>query len=152
MRKLFAIISLAFTSACFAQQSSPEVVNSTGNSITNGTLVLEYSLGEIVTTTLISETNVLTQGFLQEEDIITGIFSSDISSNIEVATYPNPSREGRFKLESSEEIEKVVVTDVLGRTETFTESNSIETSLRGILTVTIWTAKGVISKSVQSVD
>ena len=153
MKNTFIIIALIFTSTCFAQQSSPEVVNSTGSSITDGTLVLEYSIGEIAITTISSGDNFLTQGFLQgEEDLLTGIFSPDVSSNIEVATYPNPSRGGVFKLESSEEIEKVVVTDVLGRTETFTESNSIETSLRGILTITVWTAKGIISKSVQSVD
>lgn len=70
---------------------SPQVVNSAGNSLKSGYTIVDYSVGEIMITTLTSGTNRVTQGFLQptKSQMVTGMASP--SDQNKVALFPNPT-------------------------------------------------------------
>jgi hypothetical protein len=62
---LLTTISLIFTTFIYSQQLSRYVVSSGGNYSTSGSISLSSTIGEPMVTTLISGSNVLTQGFQQ---------------------------------------------------------------------------------------
>ena len=63
MRNLLSSLILAIASCTLSAQSvTPEVVASAGETFSNSSLTLEWTLGEIVTETFVG-TIVLTQGF-----------------------------------------------------------------------------------------
>lgn len=63
---------------------------------------------------------------------------TDVSDAVTVAVYPNPSMDGRFKIQSTEEIQEVLLTDMLGRQEKHL-SEEFATQLSGILILKIKT-------------
>ena len=70
-QKISILFALTFVPALSHAQS---VVNSSGNSISNPNLIVEYSIGEIVTTTIQSGQDAVTQGLLQPTyQIVSGI-------------------------------------------------------------------------------
>ena len=67
---------------------SPSVVSSSGDSYSNGGVIMDYTLGEIVIETFSNNANILTQGFHQ------GVIKVNTSvENIDIMTkvYPNPT-------------------------------------------------------------
>jgi len=67
---------------------TPSVVSSSGDSYSNGNIIMDYTLGEIVVETHTNSTTILTQGFHQ------GILKVNTSvENIDIKTkvYPNPT-------------------------------------------------------------
>ena len=67
---------------------SPSVVSSSGDSYSNGGVIMDYTLGEIVIETFSNNANILTQGFHQ------GVIKVNTSvENIDIKTkvYPNPT-------------------------------------------------------------
>ena len=72
----------------FGQILSPSVVSSSGASYSNGGVIMDFTLGEIVIETFSNNANILTQGFNQ--GIIKIVLSvSDI--DIKTKIYPNPT-------------------------------------------------------------
>ena len=72
----------------FGQILSPSVVSSSGASYSNGGVIMDFTLGEIVIETFSNNANILTQGFHQ--GIIKIVLSvSDI--DIKTKIYPNPT-------------------------------------------------------------
>lgn len=71
-----------------AQSITPNVINSAGNYFSNNQFSLDWSLGEVVISTISSSNNILSQGFLQPNlpDQVSTINLKD--SNLEV--FPNP--------------------------------------------------------------
>jgi len=91
MTRIFIFLLLAFVLPYFAlsQSSGAVLASSSGDSFNNSTFQLNWSLGEVTIETYNSETYVLTQGFHQNNYIITSI--NDFSKNIELSVYPNPT-------------------------------------------------------------
>lgn len=72
-----------------AQSLSPEIISSAGNSFIVGTSQLDWTLGEPVTSTLINGSDVLTQGFHQDNLTVTSVDNSNASYGYTV--FPNPA-------------------------------------------------------------
>jgi len=72
----------------FGQVATPSVVSSSGDSYSNGGVIMDYTLGEIVVETHINSTTILTQGFHQGIlKVSTNVENIDIKTKI----YPNPT-------------------------------------------------------------
>jgi hypothetical protein len=89
MKKLLLIL-LCLPILGFGQAPilTPSVVSSSGGSYSNGNIIMDYTLGEIVVETHTNSTTILTQGFHQ------GILKVNTSvENIDIKTkvYPNPT-------------------------------------------------------------
>ena len=87
MRYVFFLF-LCFPIFIFGQVTTPTVVSSSGDSYSNGGVIMDYTLGEIVIETFSNNTNILTQGFHQ------GVLKVNTSiENIAIKTkiYPNPT-------------------------------------------------------------
>ncbi len=89
------ILGLA-TCTLNAQSLTPEVVASAGETFTNGSLYVEWTLGEIMTESY-AGTIVLTQGFHQPKVLLTSI-EGDNPSLGTIKVYPNPTV-GRISIE-----------------------------------------------------
>jgi len=106
-------LALLFVKTIEAQNLSPTVVNSSGGVILNSSHSLEWSLGELAVSTLISPTNLLTQGFLQPTTTIVG--TEDLFDENRFSAFPNPVS-GWLTLQTDiANIKTVQVHDVLGR-------------------------------------
>jgi len=67
---------------------SPSVVSSSGDSYSNGGVIMDYTLGEIVIETFSNSTTILTQGFHQGNlKVSTSVENIDIMTKV----YPNPT-------------------------------------------------------------
>ncbi len=89
--KPFFILSVVCLSINYAdaQMLSPEVLSSAGTSFVNGTNVLDWTLGEPVTATLNNGSNQMSQGFHQNDMLITAIDNNQDIAGITV--FPNPT-------------------------------------------------------------
>ena len=87
MKKLLLILfCLPFIG--FGQILSPSVVSSSGASYSNGGVIMDFTLGEIVIETFSNNANILTQGFHQGDlKVTTAVVNLDIKTKI----YPNPT-------------------------------------------------------------
>lgn len=72
-----------------AQQITPTVVSSGGETFTSNGLSLDFTIGEITTESLSTTGLLLTQGFLQGPDRNTGIEENLIEEK-DIVVYPNP--------------------------------------------------------------
>lgn len=91
MKQLFFFLSVfCFINPFFSQTLSPEVISPAGSSFTDGTNSLSWTLGEPVTST-VTNSNVLTQGFQQDNIVITSMDEAEISG--EISIFPNPAVE-----------------------------------------------------------
>jgi len=87
MKKLLLIL-LCLPFIGFGQFLTPSLVSSSGNTLTSGNVIIDYSIGEIVINTYNSSGNILTQGFHQEIlQVSTEITNIDIPTKV----YPNPT-------------------------------------------------------------
>ena len=87
MKKLLLIL-LCLPLVGFGQVTSPSVVSSSGDSYSNGNIIMDYTLGEIVIETFSNSANILTQGFHQGVlNVTTAVVNLDIKTKI----YPNPT-------------------------------------------------------------
>lgn len=147
--KIFIVLFISLICGiCHAQTIAGQVVNVTGNSISNGTHMLDYSIGEIATATISSPSNYLTQGLFQSTlvSVSTDISTSTNSSYIQL--YPNPSiqTEG-FKVNTNEVIEKITVINSLGQVEYF-YSNDVKPTFNGLLVVYVKTDLGFYTSKI----
>lgn len=70
MRVILFISFLCFFSFGFSQEIEREVIGSSGNSSTNGSVTLDATVGEVAVQTLSNGTIFITQGFQQPQDIV----------------------------------------------------------------------------------
>lgn len=90
MKKIFLLLCACCASGfLFAQSISPTVFATQGDYFTSSSGNISWTLGELVTETLITSGNGLTQGF-QQPDLRTGIYVKEIDGNI-LSVYPNPT-------------------------------------------------------------
>ena len=101
MRKIILlVVALAMTNLAISQTTSPELVSSSGDSFSNATYQLDWSVGECVTATHSAGDYVITQGFHQNTYVITTV--EDLRAEIEMTVYPNPTSDFiSLKVESS---------------------------------------------------
>ncbi len=91
MKKILLLLFACCASDVLLAQSSitPTVISTQGDYFTSSSGTVSWTLGEIVTETLITSGNGLTQGF-QQPDLRTGIYVKEIDGNI-LSVYPNPT-------------------------------------------------------------
>ena len=97
MKKILLIL-LCLPMIGFGQVTTPSVVSSSGDSYSNGGVIMEYTLGEIVIETFSNTANILTQGFHQG-DLKVNTLLVDIAIKLKI--YPNPTT--NFLIVESEE-------------------------------------------------
>ena len=68
MKKLLLIL-LCFPFIGFGQVLAPSLVSSSGNTFSSGNVIMDFSLGEVVITTHLNSSNILTQGFFSSRNI-----------------------------------------------------------------------------------
>jgi len=146
--KIFIVLLISFVCGfTHAQTIGGQLIQATGNSMSNGTFTLDYSIGEIATSTISSPDNYLTQGLFQSTFVSV---STDISTSTSsyIQLYPNPSiqTEG-FKVNTNEVIEKVTVMNSLGQAEYF-YSNDIKPTFNGLLIVYVKTNLGFYTSKI----
>lgn len=83
---LFACCVLNFS---IAQSLSPEVISTAGTSFSNSSSILEWTLGEPVTSTLSNSSTILSQGFHQPNLLVTTI--DNAVTNYSLTLFPNPT-------------------------------------------------------------
>jgi len=88
-RLLTIIVLFLCSGMSIAQKLSPQVTAMGGNSMINNNVHLDWTLGESVTTTLISGDLSLTQGFHQPL-LMTRVGVEDFDQSLELVIYPNP--------------------------------------------------------------
>ncbi len=116
MRKLiFMVVALAMTHLAISQTASPELASSAGDSFSNATYQLDWSVGECITATHSAGDYVITQGFHQNTYVITSV--EDLRADIEMTVYPNPTSDFiSLKIESSKvESMQYTITDLSGK-------------------------------------
>jgi len=87
-----AILLTIFTLTIFyasSQTLTPSVVSSAGASQKSGDLELTFTVGEVAITTLQSGDKTLTQGFHQQNVIVTSIYTLE-HNGISISAFPNP--------------------------------------------------------------
>ena len=101
MRKLiFMVVAMTMTSMAISQTASPDLVSSSGDSFSNATYQLDWSVGECITATHTAGDYVITQGFHQNTYVITAV--ENLRPEIEMTVYPNPTNDiVSLKVESS---------------------------------------------------
>lgn len=113
MRKFSLIIAVLFLADyAISQTANPELVTSSGDSFSNTTYQLDWSIGEGITATHSSGAHILTQGFHQGRYEITSIDDfTDIGINI--TAFPNPTTDyvsvKLQKLSASEMSESILI-------------------------------------------
>ncbi|WP_020571730.1 T9SS type A sorting domain-containing protein [Neolewinella persica] len=91
MRNLICNLLLVLASHTLGAQSlTPEVVATTGETFSNSTVTLEWTLGEIMTETF-SERITMTQGFHQPPEGVPPVGTTALSADNPIVLYPNPA-------------------------------------------------------------
>lgn len=115
MKKLFLIFcTIAFYAAVHAQSLAPVVVASAGTNLAGANGGMEYTVGEVATSTLSVSGNTLTHGFHQPKIVITAI--EDPQGNQDLVVYPNPTEQFVTVENRSDEDMIVHLYDALGQT------------------------------------
>jgi hypothetical protein len=111
-----------------ASVNAQSVISTQGNSYSNASHTIDYTIGEPVTITVSNGSNDLTQGFHQTNVVITNI--EDLDANILVNIFPNPTSD--FVNLSVEKFEGLTlqIYDTAGKLVEQTELNQSLTSFR----------------------
>lgn len=88
MKKKSLLIS-TLTVCSFVTYAQQEIVSTQGDSYTNGTNTIDFTIGEPVIESESDGTNDLTQGFHQTKLLVTSV--NDIDKNFKVSVFPNPT-------------------------------------------------------------
>lgn len=117
MKNVFLLLLFTMCAGLvYAQQSSPEVVSSAGESYRGNSVRLDWTLGELAVATVQNGSQQITQGFHQPRYSITSV--QDLPEDIgNIRVYPNPSSdriEMDFHFNQTMDI-KIHLVDVTGR-------------------------------------
>src|SRR5262245_13950856 len=89
MKKLMVCISIMGLTNLFAQSLSPQVVASSGTTFSSASSSLEFTIGEVATSTITAGSNTLTQGFHQPEIHYASL--QNYGNEYIFTLYPNPT-------------------------------------------------------------
>ncbi|PHR18001.1 MAG: hypothetical protein COA38_20230 [Fluviicola sp.] len=90
-----------------------EVISSQGDSYSNGTGSIDFTIGEVVINTVSNGTNYLTQGFHQTTWNFVKL--EEFDANFVVSIFPNPTQDVLTIQATAFEDVKFVLTDATGR-------------------------------------
>ena len=123
MKKFYLIFALlAISYGGISQELSHHVISSAGDEASNGNIQLNWTLGELATTTLTSTDETLTQGFQQAELI--RVNTREVREFVKISAYPNPFDQYVNIQKDTDQTLYVECIDLLGRTlkmETLTQ-------------------------------
>ncbi len=88
MRFFTFILIFFYKTQCFGQ-SPQQVINSSGLFLTDNLYAFDISIGEPIITTIISTSDIFTQGFLQPEIKPTNQLNF-LNTELTISAYPNP--------------------------------------------------------------
>ena len=88
--KNLLFISMLFKFAG-AQILSPQVIATSGGFATGSNLSVSYTVGETVVTTIKSNSEILTQGFQQPTDVVSGLLDVEKENAGTLSVYPVPA-------------------------------------------------------------
>jgi len=114
MKQLLLLCAGVAGYACISAQSlSPQVIASSGNSFTTASCRIEYTIGEVVTASLTSGGNTLTQGFHQPE--IRFASFENYADEYAFTLYPNPTDQFVTVASTKRDDMRVYLYDALGK-------------------------------------
>jgi hypothetical protein len=128
MKRAIFIVLINFSFVVTKAQSiAPQLVSFCGNTITGGGYSLDYSLGEIATTTISVTTNKLTQGFQQPDYYYsTGIKELETGT---ISIYPNPTSDFINVIENKCQLKNIIFYDLTGKVVLKSNSNKVDISI-----------------------
>lgn len=88
-RILFSLILFSAIHYSIAQSLSPQVISTSGASFANGSNQLDWTLGELSTSSLTNGSNSISQGFHQTNLNVTSIDNFDDTYRLTI--FPNPA-------------------------------------------------------------
>lgn len=88
MKSSLTIFFILIYTGIYCQSISPSVINTNGGQFSNNDFSLEWSIGEVVVTSLQSGSNILTQGFIQP-NLPNSVSNIDLNDP-NLLVYPNP--------------------------------------------------------------
>ena len=89
------------------------VINSSGKNISNTTLMLTYSIGEIVVKTINNTQCILNQGFCQQNyQTVTGVNTPTLENDLNI--YPNPVQ-NELNIVAKTRFDKITIYDINGK-------------------------------------
>lgn len=118
---LFLSIVLLFSIAVNGQVAiiSPTVISNAGENfvLPNSGYTGSYTIGELLITTLRSDSNIITQGFQQADPVQSVSIHEELTSDQEIKVFPNPTANFvTFEINQLHVREiKVYLVDMLGR-------------------------------------
>ncbi|MFT5779912.1 MAG: hypothetical protein ACI837_002871 [Crocinitomicaceae bacterium] len=123
MKKLLLFGALALSSISFSQ----EVVSTQGDSYTNASGSIDFTIGEVVINTGTDGTNDLTQGFHQTNWNFLGVDNHE--QNFEATVYPNPMGTELYIQTESFEYVSYIIYDATGRIVAENKLNALQTGI-----------------------
>jgi hypothetical protein len=110
----FVIIFLFLSIPSFGQLEMMQTLGSAGGNSSNSNASLDWSLGQVAVSTLVSSEAILTQGLLQENLLITriGLHSEKLA---DVSVYPNPTAGNLMVVMSENKPLTYSITDLDGK-------------------------------------
>ena len=123
MKKLLLLGALALSSITFSQ----EVVSTQGDSYTNASGSIDFTIGEVVINTGTDGTNDLTQGFHQTNWNFLGVDNHE--QNFEATVYPNPMGTELYIQTENFEYVSYVLYDAAGRIVAENKLNALQTGI-----------------------
>ncbi len=113
MKHLFFFSLLFWAPFIQGQSITPELISSTGNQIENGSVFLDYSIGETIVFSITETDYNLTQGYLQPYEVYANVISDEEKETIRV--FPNPANDQINILAGNEIIQSITGTDLSGK-------------------------------------
>lgn len=92
MKKFILLFMILIPAFCFSQNTNQQVIASGGDEFKTSTAGLSWTLGEVVTSSLSTESHTLSQGFQQGNLTISTIIEEDVPE-IALKAYPNPVKD-----------------------------------------------------------
>jgi Secretion system C-terminal sorting domain len=111
--KLLTILFGLMANLMIAQSIERQVIGATGSTLTDGTTAtIDFTVGEVATTSLTNGATILTQGFQQGE--VSGALSVTNPELLGVKLYPNPAI-SKINISGLKEKSSLNVYDINGR-------------------------------------
>lgn len=91
MKYFIALIAVGFSFGMNAQTADQYVIGALGGSFANAAIDVNYTAGEAIIQTVTTAQVIVTQGFHQPNEILSGI--DELAREGTLALYPNPANE-----------------------------------------------------------
>ncbi len=116
MRKIFLLLMVFFSINANAQQTSPQVIATSGNISQQGNATISYTIGETVIQTGTDGTTILTQGYQQPHYNIT-LLPQYQNTEPNINIFPNPTTDQlQIKFNNDQELKATIrLMDALGK-------------------------------------